>query len=102
MSEHATCQQDRLAAAQQKLLHSRAHIARWLEHTPTPAGPSVWVNAVQTVLPVLQSPQGQTGLAVVGVLAHWTRKHPKSTLLLVGTGALLWWLQRSAARPPST
>jgi hypothetical protein len=63
MSEHTTCPQDRLAAAKQKLLHSQAHIARWLEHTPAPAGPSVWVNAVQTALPVLQSPQGQTGWA---------------------------------------
>jgi hypothetical protein len=102
MSEHSTCPQVRLAAAQQRLLHSRAHIARWLEHTPAPAGPSVWVHAVQTALPVLQSPQGQTGVAVVGVLAHWARKHPKSSLLLAGAGALLWWWQRSAARPPGT
>jgi hypothetical protein len=102
MNEHMDSPEDRLAAAQQRLLHSRAHMARWLEHTPAPAGPSAWVYAVQHAMPLLRSPQGQTGVAVMSLLAHWARKHPKSTLLLVGAAALVWWGQRHAARSDSS
>jgi hypothetical protein len=86
------------SAAQQRLVDSRAQIAHWLEHSPQRAGSSALAYAVQIALPLLSSPQGRTGMVVLGMLSGWARKHPKATLLTVGTAALMWWWRRAPAR----
>ena len=85
-------------AAHTRLLESRAQISHWLEHTPQPATSSALTYVVQAALPLLSSPQGRTGMVALGLLGGWARKHPKSTLLTMGTVALVWWLRRAPAR----
>lgn len=98
MSERGVSTEQGLSAAQQRLVDSRAQIAKWLDHTPQPAASSALAYVVKTALPLLSSPQGRTGMVVLGMLSGWARKHPKSTLMTVGTAALVWWLRRAPAR----
>lgn len=117
------------SGAQERLVHSRAQIDRWLaQDLQTPGTSSALGSAVRNALPLLNGLRTHPGTAVVlGALAQaWlrssspapshestprpldvvvtmTRRHPKTALITAGvTGLALWWWNRAPTRqlPP--
>jgi uncharacterized protein YgbK (DUF1537 family) len=119
---------DAAESTQQRLVHSREQIGRWLEQdAQAAADATVLGRALRGALPLLNGLRAHTGAGVVlGALAQaWLRsaapaapmppgntavldvavalaiRHPKTTLATVGIAGLglLWW-RRSCARSP--